>query len=78
MLATLASLQPFLCHGLRKGWSFADNVRAEDSWHPRRARVFLDIHSHGERARLWPGWPPRACVCGGLMGLWLPTRSPTG
>jgi hypothetical protein len=55
MLATLASLQSFLCNGLKKGWPFSDNVRAEDSWHPRRARVFLDIHSHGERARLWQG-----------------------
>src|SRR5499427_3483815 len=28
MLATLASLQPFLCHGLKKGWPFSDNVTA--------------------------------------------------
>jgi hypothetical protein len=30
MLVTLASLQPFLCNGLKKGWHFSDNVGAED------------------------------------------------
>jgi len=50
---------------------------SQDPRHPRRAQVFLDIPSHGERARLWHGWPPRACVCYGILWLWLPTRSPT-
>src|SRR5215831_164620 len=44
---------------------------------PISARVFMDIHSHGERARLWPGGPPHSCVCCGIMWLWLPTSSPT-
>jgi hypothetical protein len=29
-LAILSSLQPFFCHGLKKGWHFSDNVGAED------------------------------------------------
>jgi hypothetical protein len=30
MRVTLSSLQPFLCHGLKKGWHFSDTVGAED------------------------------------------------
>ena len=31
MLATLASLQSFLCNGLAKAWNFSDHSGAEDS-----------------------------------------------
>ena len=30
MRVTLSSLQPFLCHGLKKAWHFSDTVGAEE------------------------------------------------
>jgi hypothetical protein len=40
MLVTLFSLQPFLCHGLKKAWHFLDNVGAEDPGiHEERSRI---------------------------------------
>jgi hypothetical protein len=55
MRVTLASLLPFFGNGLKKAWHFSDNVGAEDPAIQEERRVFLDIHSRGERARLWHG-----------------------
>ena len=36
MVVTLASLQPFVCHGLTQAWPCSDNVEASAPRHPRR------------------------------------------
>jgi hypothetical protein len=52
ILVTLSSLKPLFFNGLKKAWPFSDNVGAEDPGIQEERRVFMDIHSHEERARL--------------------------
>ena len=36
MVVTLASLQPFVFHGLKQAWPCSDNIEAPDPRNPRR------------------------------------------
>ena len=43
IVVTLASLKPFVFHGLKKAWPFSDTVAAEAPRNPRRAGKVLAV-----------------------------------
>ncbi len=63
MLVTLSSLQPFLCHGLKKARHVSDNVGAEDPG-IQEERPPMSSHS------------ARTAACNGTGQPWSVSRHP--
>ena len=68
IVVTLASLQPFVFHGLQKIWPFSDTVEASDPRNPRRAGKVLAVLLARRSAR-----GSSSPVSGLACGSWCPS-----